>query len=130
MHRFDVVPRRFPLNPMNELTQRVRHLSVEAWGEGKEVQIEGDDPKLTGALHKLEKFAAYEFPLLLTGESGVGKELFAKAFYLLSSRRGHPFISVNCPQYQDGNLTVSELFGHKKGRFRSEERRVGKDSSK
>lgn len=102
---------------MNELAQRVRQLSVDLWGEGRDVQIEGDDPKLSGALHKLEKFAAYEFPLLITGESGVGKELFAKAFYLLSSRRGHPFTSVNCPQYQDGNLTVSELFGHKKGSF-------------
>ena len=55
--------------------------------------------------------------MLIAGESGAGKELVAKACYLLSPRRELPFVSVNCPQYQDGNLTVSELFGHKKGSF-------------
>src|SRR5947207_12589300 len=102
---------------MNELSARVKKLSVETWGPGKEVAIVGNDPKLLLALQKLEKFARYDFPLLITGESGVGKELFAKACYLFSNRSAKPYLSVNCPQYQDGNLTVSELFGHKKGSF-------------
>ena len=102
---------------MNTLSRRIQELSLETWGSGRELVIEGDHPGLTAVLEKLERFARYEFPLLITGESGVGKELFARGFYLLSSRRGQSFLSVNCPQYQDGNLTVSELFGHLKGSF-------------
>ena len=55
--------------------------------------------------------------MLITGESGVGKELVAQALYLLGHDRTRPYVAVNCPQYQDGNLTVSELFGHKRGSF-------------
>jgi len=51
------------------------------------------------------------------GESGTGKEALAQGLYLLGSRRGRAFVAVNCPQYQDGHLTVSELFGHRKGSF-------------
>lgn len=54
---------------------------------------------------------------MITGESGCGKEALAQAIFLLGPRRGKPFISVNCPQYLEGNLTVSELFGHKRGSF-------------
>jgi len=68
-------------------------------------------------LHQIEKIAAFSEPVLILGESGVGKELLAQALYLLSGRTRMPFTSVNCPQYQEGNLTVSELFGHKKGSF-------------
>ena len=49
--------------------------------------------------------------------AGVGKEQLAQAIYLLSELRGEPYISINCPQYREGNLSVSELFGHKKGSF-------------
>jgi transcriptional regulator with GAF, ATPase, and Fis domain len=55
--------------------------------------------------------------VLVTGESGVGKELFARGLYLLGQRCGRPFYSVNCAQYQNDELLVSELFGHKKGSF-------------
>jgi DNA-binding NtrC family response regulator len=61
--------------------------------------------------------AAFREPVLVTGESGVGKESIAQAIYLLSDARGKPFVSVNCPQHREGNLTVSELFGHTKGSF-------------
>lgn len=54
---------------------------------------------------------------MLTGETGTGKELFARALYLLSSRRGAPFLTVNCAQYHEGQLIASELFGHKRGSF-------------
>jgi transcriptional regulator with GAF, ATPase, and Fis domain len=68
-------------------------------------------------LAKVEKFARFNEPILITGESGVGKELIAKACYLLSSRIEHPFVSVNCPQYLDSNTTISALFGHVRGSF-------------
>lgn len=96
---------------------RIRQLSAEKWGDEKAVELVGQSPVMTELLAKVEKFARFNEPILITGESGVGKELFAKACYVLSPRLDKPFVSVNCPQYQEGNLTVSELFGHKKGSF-------------
>src|SRR5206468_7016675 len=69
-------------------------------------------------LGKLEKVARFREPVLVTGESGVGKEGVAQALYLLSQQTmGRPYVAVNCPQFQEDNLTVSELFGHAKGSF-------------
>ncbi len=55
--------------------------------------------------------------MLIRGESGVGKELLAKTLYLLGNRTESPYVSVNCPRFQDTNTTISELFGHKRGSF-------------
>ena len=55
--------------------------------------------------------------MLITGETGTGKELFARALYLLSPRWNREFSGVNCAQYRDGQLISSELFGHKRGSF-------------
>ncbi|MEM9665403.1 MAG: sigma 54-interacting transcriptional regulator, partial [Bacteroidota bacterium] len=81
------------------------------------VRIVGTAASLEEALQRLERFARVDRPMLITGESGVGKELFSRAVYLLSPRRGQPFLSVNCAQFTDENLLISELFGHKKGAF-------------
>jgi DNA-binding NtrC family response regulator len=102
---------------LGQVAQRVRSLSVGEWGEDRAVEIVGRSPGFLQVLDKLVKVARYTEPVLITGESGVGKEQLAQAIYLLSERLGHPYVSVNCPQYQDGNLTVSELFGHRKGSF-------------
>ena len=103
--------------PLSELALRVRRRSVALWGEPGAVDLVGGSREFLELLQKLAKAASFEEPVLIHGETGVGKELVARAVYLLSSRRGKPFVTVNCPQYQDGNLTVSELFGHKKGTF-------------
>ena len=95
---------------------RVRALSVEAHGEAGAIELVGQSPAFVSALTKVEKVARYDEPVLITGESGVGKEYFAQSIYLLGAK-GRPYVSVNCPQYQEGNLTVSELFGHVKGSF-------------
>jgi len=95
----------------------VRDRSVESWGASHAVTLIGRDPALIESQRKLQRFAASSAPILLTGETGTGKELFARALYLLGPRRGRPFIRVNCAQYHDGNLMASELFGHKKGSF-------------
>ena len=102
---------------LSQLAQRVRRRSVAFWGEPGAVDLVGGSREFLELQQKLAKAASFEEPVLLHGESGVGKELVARAIYLLSSRQGKPFVPVNCPQYQDGNLTVSELFGHKKGTF-------------
>jgi two-component system response regulator HupR/HoxA len=55
--------------------------------------------------------------VLITGETGTGKELFARAVYLLSPRWNREFLSVNCAQYRESQLISSELFGHRRGSF-------------
>lgn len=62
------------------------------------------------------RLAAYEVPVLILGETGTGKELFAEAIHAASSRAGQPFIAVNCGAMAP-ELVNSELFGHKKGSF-------------
>ncbi|MFN7940045.1 MAG: sigma 54-interacting transcriptional regulator [Thermoanaerobaculia bacterium] len=104
----------FGLSPS---AQRIRELSLAIWGPARAVEIVGRSPELQAPLDRLAKVAPFSEPILILGESGVGKESFAQAIYLLSNRKGRPFVSVNCPQYQDGNLTVSELFGHRRGSF-------------
>jgi DNA-binding NtrC family response regulator len=96
---------------------RIREESVRQWGEGRAAEIVGQSAELQAVLQRLEKFAPFSEPILITGESGTGKENIAQACYLLGKRREKPLLAVNCPQLQDSNMTVSELFGHKKGSF-------------
>ena len=62
------------------------------------------------------RIAAYDVPVLILGETGTGKELFAEAIHAASTRAEHPFIAVNCGAISP-ELANSELFGHKKGAF-------------
>ncbi len=65
---------------------------------------------------QLKKISQTTFPVLITGETGTGKTLLAKAVHLSSPRAGGPFISVNCASIPE-QLLESELFGHTKGAF-------------
>lgn len=102
---------------MTAVAQLAARLSFAEWGARKTVVMVGRSSRLQDLHHKVEKVAPFEAPVLVTGESGAGKESLAQAIYLLSPRRGKPYVAVNCPQFQEGNLTVSELFGHRKGSF-------------
>lgn len=102
---------------LTEVAQQVRTRAVEKWGINQSVELVGTSSKMRDTLDRVQKFARFNQTILITGESGVGKELFAKACYLLSARTKAPFVVVNCPQYGEGNVTVSELFGHVKGSF-------------
>jgi two-component system response regulator AtoC len=62
------------------------------------------------------KIAEFKTTVLVTGESGVGKELVARALHTRSSRKGGPFVAINCGAIPE-NLLESELFGHKRGAF-------------
>jgi len=95
----------------------IRELSTARAPAREAIEIVGHSPRLVEALKRIAKLARYDEPVLIYGESGVGKESLARAVHLLGPRAGKPFVSVNCPQFQDGNLTVSELFGHRKGSF-------------
>ena len=102
---------------LTPFASRVAQLSEAEWGRPGVVRMIGTSPVLVKAQNRLERFAGVDRPVLITGESGVGKELFARAAYLLSPRRGEAFVSVNCAQFTDENLLISELFGHKKGAY-------------
>ncbi len=78
--------------------------------------IIGTSPALLRALGQVEKVANATASVLLLGESGSGKELFARALHLASPRRDRPFIKVNCAAIPD-SLFESELFGHERGAF-------------
>ena len=106
-----------PSSWLTPLASRIAALSEAAWGRAGIVRMVGASPALADAQTRLDRFARVDRPVLITGESGVGKELFARAAYLLSPRNGRAFVSVNCAQFVDENLLISELFGHKKGAF-------------
>ena len=100
-----------------EIGNQIRVNSESLWGRRDIVYLIGQSRCLSLALERARRFATVASPVLITGESGVGKELFAKALYLLGDRCGQPYRSVNCAQYQNEDLLVSELFGHRKGSF-------------
>jgi transcriptional regulator with GAF, ATPase, and Fis domain len=79
-------------------------------------EIVGADFGLREVMHKVRQVAPTESPVLLTGETGVGKDVIANAIHLGSTRRDGPFIPVNCGAIPE-SLLDSELFGHEKGAF-------------
>src|ERR1700733_14158459 len=81
---------------------------------------------MAGVLRIAQKAAASTIPVLIEGESGVGKELFARAIHGSGERKSKPFVAVNCGAIPD-NLVESILFGHEKGAFTgATERHTGK----
>jgi len=81
---------------------------------------------MAGVLRTAQKAAASSIPVLIEGESGVGKELFARAIHGSGERKSKPFVAVNCGAIPD-NLVESILFGHEKGAFTgATERHTGK----
>jgi PAS domain S-box-containing protein len=79
-------------------------------------EIVGSSPALKTVLSGIVKVAPTDSTVLITGETGTGKELIARAIHKASQRAGQPFISVNCAAIP-ASLIASELFGHEKGAF-------------
>jgi len=85
----------------------------------------GDSPAVLATRAALHKFAPVDLPVLITGETGTGKELAAHALHALSPRATHPFLAVNCGAIPP-SLVQSELFGHERGAFTgAAQRRLG-----
>jgi PAS domain S-box-containing protein len=78
--------------------------------------IVGRNPKMVQIYRQIQKVAEHDYTVLITGETGTGKELVAAAIHSESRRRRGPFVPVNCGALPEG-LVESELFGHIKGAF-------------
>ncbi|MDH3627695.1 MAG: sigma-54 dependent transcriptional regulator [Acidobacteriota bacterium] len=115
---------------IREMGDRRRKLSEELESERTRVlqlqqQIGKEDPfsgivgrssMMQGFIETLREVARTDSTVLLTGESGTGKSLIARAIHEASIRRKHPFVEANCVVYSEGVLH-SELFGHERGAF-------------
>jgi DNA-binding NtrC family response regulator len=101
---------------MGALRGEVDRLKKHASGRTGFGDLIGASPAMTMVKRLGERAAKSSIPILITGESGVGKEVIARAVHGSSERAGKPFIAVNCGAIPE-NLVESILFGHEKGSF-------------
>lgn len=101
---------------LHRLKDEVSRLQRTTQGEVLFSDIIGRSDAIEGTKKMALRAADSDIPVLVKGESGVGKEVFARAIHSASTRRDKPFIAVNCGAIPD-NLVESILFGHEKGAF-------------
>jgi len=101
---------------LNKLQLQNVYLQEEIKSEYNFGEIIGATPVMKKVFKESEKVAATDATVLLTGETGTGKELIARAIHNLSSRKDSVLVNVNCGALP-GGLVESELFGHEKGAF-------------
>jgi formate hydrogenlyase transcriptional activator len=100
----------------NKLAQEKLYLEDEIRSEMNFDEIVGECQSLRAVLKQVETVAPTDSTVLITGETGTGKELIARAIHQLSPRRERTFVKVNCAAIPTG-LLESELFGHERGAF-------------
>lgn len=99
-----------------ELRRKLKSLEERVSANAGFGKIIGKSQEISEAIDLAEKVAPTETSVLLLGETGTGKELFAEAIHNSSKRRDKPFVAINCSAIPH-NLQESELFGYKKGAF-------------
>lgn len=109
IHHREVLSKNESLEKVNEnLRSRLGHMAA--------TKIIGIETGLKKVMEKVRQVAGTESPVLITGETGTGKELVAHAIHEASSRAGNPIVCINCGAIPE-SLADSELFGHEKGSF-------------
>lgn len=98
------------------LRRRISQLERQAGQQYGFDDILGDSPALQAAIGLARKVAPTDTSVLLTGETGTGKEVFAQAIHRSSARAGKPFLALNCSAFSH-DILESELFGHRAGAF-------------
>src|SRR3954471_5690088 len=101
---------------MGALRTEVDRLKKHTTGRTSFDDLIGNSPAMTMVKRLGERAARSSIPILITGESGVGKEVISRAVHGSSDRAGKPFVAVNCGAIPE-NLVESILFGHEKGSF-------------
>jgi len=101
---------------VTNLTEENRQLKADLAGRSESKSIIGSSAAMEKVFEVVRRVADTEATVLVTGESGTGKELVARSIHALSSRRGGPFVAINCAAIPR-DLLESELFGHVKGAF-------------
>ena len=110
---------------LNQLRQETVLLNRQLGYLGKLGGLVGNSPAMQQVYAAIQQAAPTSAPVLVTGETGTGKELTVRAIHRLSARFSGPFIAINCAALPD-TLIESELFGHERGAFTGAlERRVG-----
>jgi PAS domain S-box-containing protein len=101
---------------IRSLTDETEYLRAELRQLGRSGEIVGRSPALAHVLHDLRQVAPTDTTVLILGETGTGKELFARALHAASRRRDRPLVKVNCAAIP-ATLIESEFFGHERGAF-------------
>lgn len=110
---------RFSGDDLKPVLEQLRALGDAAFAPSRAnpaKSLLGESPALMAMRTLLHKYAAIDLPVLVSGETGTGKELAAHALHQLSQRRSRPILAVNCGAISS-SLLQSELFGHEKGAF-------------
>ncbi len=108
---------------LNQTRNEVQQLRKQL---GAESELVGSSPVLAGLQQQIARAAPSRATVLIRGESGVGKELVARAMHYASPRKKGPFVCLNCAALTE-TLLESELFGHERGAFTgATERKIGK----
>ncbi|WP_264048998.1 sigma-54-dependent transcriptional regulator [Methylobacterium flocculans] len=111
---------------VDQLEEEVRRMRRRASGALSFKDLTSRSPDMDRVIRLAERSARSNIPVLIEGESGVGKEVLARAIQGSGDRRGKPFVTVNCGAIPE-NLVESTLFGHEKGAFTgATERHAGK----
>ena len=111
---------------LGALEHEIRYMKRRSAGQLGFRDLASKSPDMSRVVQLAERAAKSNIPVLVEGESGVGKEVLARAIQGSSDRRGKPFVTVNCGAIPH-NLVESILFGHEKGAFTgATERHVGK----
>lgn len=111
----DILPRIWRLLEQNTVTETIHQTLMEKIGLK---QIIGRSPAFLEEIQKIPIIAKSDATVLITGETGTGKEVCARAIHYLSPRSNKPFVPVNCGAIPT-ELVENELFGHKPGAFTS-----------
>jgi DNA-binding NtrC family response regulator len=101
---------------VNALTEEVKRLNKKVGGALGFGDLVASSPAMANVLRLGRRGAQFNIPILIEGESGVGKEIIARAIQGEGERSGRPFVAVNCGAIPE-NLVESILFGHEKGSF-------------
>lgn len=111
-----IIPLLYKASEKVELSKRVLHLENQLGSKQSFENIIGKSKSIIAAIEAARKVAATDACVLLTGETGTGKEIFAQAIHNSGSRSKQNFIAVNCSAFSK-ELLENELFGHKAGAF-------------